>query len=122
MRTFASLLKAGYQPRNFTWLYRKNEEDPYIQFCRYKYGDAGKKTAIYKPYNRKCRPEILYIHPYFPDKPIIAVQIIKPFPFGKAKTVLHLDKGILTVTENIKFTEPDIYKFPTFFKPIYEQY
>ena len=122
VRTFASLLRAGYQPRNFTWLYRRNEEEPYIQFCRYKYGDAGKKTPIYKPYNRKCQPEILYIHPYFPDKPIIAVQIIKPFPFGKVKTVHYLDKGILTVTGMMKFSEVDIYKFPTFFKPIYEQY
>lgn len=122
MRTFASLLKGGFEPKNFSWLYRQNEEEPYIQFCRYNYGSGSKKTPIYKPYNRKCKPEILYIHPYFPDKPIIAVQILKPFPYGKVKMVHHLEAGILTVTSNMKFNELDIYNYPTFFRPIYEQY
>lgn len=122
VRTFASLLKAGYEPKNFTWLYQKDQEEPYVQFCRYNYGAGNKRTPIYKPYNVKCQPELLYLHPYFPDQPIVSVQILKAFPFGKVKMVHYLEGGILTVTENIKFSEVDIYKYPTFFKPIYKHH
>ena len=122
MRTFESLLKGGYVPRNFTWLYRKNEETPYLQFCRYNYADAGKKTMIFKPYNRKFTPELLYIHPYFPDYPVVAVQIVKPFPFARAGMVYHLETGILSLGKNMKFTEADIYLYPTFFRPVYQHY
>ena len=118
MRTFASLLKGGYVPKHDSPLWRMNEENLYLQFCRFNHG-ARNKTPIVKPYNRKFTPELLYIHPYFPDKPLVAVQIIKPFPFGKIKMVHYLEKGILSLTKNIRFSEKDIYLYPTFFKPLY---
>ena len=119
MRTYGSLLKGGFVPRNFTWLYKKNSDDPYIQYCRTNCAN-GDKSPIYKPYKRKCKPDTLYIHPYFPDKPIMAVEIVKPFPFAKARFIYHLEGGILTLKEHVTFTEVDIYNYPTFFKPIYQ--
>ncbi|WP_020530998.1 hypothetical protein [Flexithrix dorotheae] len=120
MRTLASLLKAGYSPRNGSYFYRKNDEDPYIYFCRFDYG--YKRKPITKPYDRVFDPKVLYIHPYFPDQPIQLVEIIKSFPYGKRYHKHALVDGVLKLAENIWFTEEQIYLYPTFFRPIYWGY
>ena len=126
MRSFGSLIRGGYIPSNGTPLYMMNQNRPYVQFERFNYNGSSYRSKdnemIFKPNNRKPKLDILYIHPYFPDYPIHAVKILKPFPFAKANFVYHLDKGILHLTSNIRFIEQDIYNYPTFFKPIYANY
>ncbi len=123
MRTFGSLLKAGFEPRNGTFLWRKNEEQPHVEWCRWKDYASNKKNhqreAIIKPYQKKYDPYELYIHQFLPDRPIKCVKIVKPFPFAKFGYTLALNEGFLWLNDNIKFSEEDIYLFPTYFKPIY---
>ena len=121
MRNLRSLLKAGYIPPLNCQLYRVNQETPYLQLVRFNYSSSN-RTPIFKPDNRKFIPELLFLHTYFPDKKIVAVQILKPFPYAKEKQIYHLRGGILKITDQVKFSEDDIYKFPTFFKPLYQGY
>lgn len=119
MRTFESLLKAGYIPSNGSWLWKKNEIEPYLQFQRFNYS-SNERMPIFKPPNRPFKPNQLFIHPYFPKKSIIAVKIIKSFPYGKLRMVYYLKNGELHLNGQIKYTEREIYQYPTFFQPIYE--
>ena len=123
MRTFGSLLKAGYEPRNGTFLWRLNEEQPYLEWCRWKEYASTKKNhireAIIKPYHKKYDPHALYIHQYHPDRPILCVKIVKPFPFAKFGYTLALKEGVLQLNNKITYSEEDIYNYPTYFKPIY---
>ena len=119
MRTFASLIKAGFIPPNGTWLWKINEVEPHIQFVRFNYS-SSERTPILKPTGKPFEPDKLFIHPYFPKKPILAVKIIKPFPFGRQKVVYYLAHGQLKLSPAVCYSEEDIYRYPTFFKPIYE--
>ena len=119
MRSFGSLLKAGYIPPNGTWLWKIEHKEPHIQFLRFNYSSSNRQP-IFKPSGKSFDPDSLFIHPYFPGKRILAVKIIKPFPFGRPKMIHYLTHEKLNLNSRITFTESDIYQYPTFFKPIYE--
>ncbi len=123
MRTFGSLLKAGYQPRVGSFLYKKNEEKSYIEWCRWSSYTSNKpghlRSCITRPIHTNYKPFELYIHPYFPEEKIYAVELIRPFPYGYYGRVIELENGVLNIENKIILTSKDIYLYPTFFKPIY---
>ncbi len=120
MRSIGSLLDKGYELRPNTDLYLKNESIAHIKFTRWIHKTGRPREAVTRPFNRTFNASVLYLHPYFPEKPIRSVKILKPFPYARKLFTYEVNKGILHLSPKIAFTEDDIYSYPTFFKPIYD--
>jgi len=124
MRTFGSLLKAGYQPRVGSFLYRKNEKRSHIEWCRWSTYTSNRpghlRSCITRPINKSYKPFELYIHPYFPEEHVLAVELIRPFPYAHYGRIIELSGDMLNISDKIYLSVADVYMYPTFFKPIYQ--
>ncbi len=120
MRTLQSLLDAGYVPKTGQKFYKTYSLKPSLVFKGVSQVTWEKKfTFEPDPHDDLDR---YYLHPYFPDEPVMAVKMLKPMPCMSANKVYYLNAGVLTIDDNINFDEVLIYNYPTFFQPLYEKY
>ncbi len=61
-----------------------------------------------------------YPHPWYPDKKIIAFELINDIPFFRKGKIFNLFCGEIECNYGVKYSEDDCLKLPEFFKPIYK--
>ena len=123
MRSLGSLLKGGFRPYNGQEFYKSHSEVPCLKCAgvrkksRKEKFDRGIKFD-FDPYNHDDLDKY-YIHPYYPGEIVKSVKIVKPLPFFKYGHIYQLENGFLKFKDLVKFSEVEIYMYPTFFRPVY---
>ena len=62
-----------------------------------------------------------YPHPWFPDRKIIAFELVNDIPFFRKGKVFNLFCGDIECDYGVKYSEDDCLQLPEFFKPVYDE-
>jgi|GEM_PF-4227525 hypothetical protein len=118
MRSLGSLLKAGYVPQKGQEFYQAYSDIPSLRFVDIEKRKRRPTEYLFQPGSHDNLDKY-FLWPYFPGKPIKAVQLVKVIPFFSTGKNHQLVDGALRYKDIICFDEETIYMFPTFFKPVY---
>lgn len=62
-----------------------------------------------------------YRHPYYPNKKIVRVEIVKTIPYAKRGTILYVYNNLIHIYEELILCSVNsIMEYPEFYKPLYD--